>query len=63
MSFGESMFSVGFYQKTTKEDLFLKGNRVILQDKQCVKTLEDSQRLSTEAEPEPLLGGADQSHM
>jgi len=53
MSFVASVFSVGFYQKTAKEDLFVKGNHIIPQDKQHGKTLEDSRRLS-KAEPEPL---------
>jgi hypothetical protein len=26
MNFGESVFLAGFIQKTTKEDLFIKGN-------------------------------------
>ena len=42
MSFGESMFLAGFNQKTGNEDVFVKGNRVIPQDKQCGRTLEDS---------------------
>jgi hypothetical protein len=57
------MFSAGFNQKTTKEDLFIKGNHVIPQDKQYGKTLEDFRRLSTEAEPEPLPGEAGPPHM
>jgi hypothetical protein len=57
------VFPAGFNQKITKEDLFVKGNNVIPQDKQRGKTLEDSRRLSTEAEPKPLPGGANQSHM
>jgi hypothetical protein len=57
------VFLAGFNQKTAKEDLFVKENRVILQDKQRGKTLEDSKSFSTEAEPKPLLGGAGRSHM
>jgi hypothetical protein len=37
MSFGEFVFSAGFIQKTTKEDLVIKGN----------KTLEHSRRQTT----------------
>ena len=44
MSFGESVFSAGFNQKTIKEDLFVKRNHDIPQDKQRGKTLEDSRR-------------------
>jgi hypothetical protein len=47
MSFGESMFSAGFIQKTIKEDLIVKGNNGIPPRKQCGKTLEDFRRLST----------------
>ena len=54
MSFGESVFSSGFNQKTAKGGLFVKGNHIIPPRKQCGKTLEDSRRLSTKADPEPL---------
>jgi hypothetical protein len=50
MSFGESVFSVGFIQKTGKEDLFVKANHVYPQRNQCGKTLEDYRRQTTEAE-------------
>ena len=63
MSFGEPVFPAGFNQKTAKEDLFVKGNRVILHDNQCGKTVEDSRRLSTKAKPEHLPGGASWPHM
>ena len=63
MSFGKSVFSAGFNQKTAKEALFVKGNRIIPQDKQRGKTLEDSRRLSTKAEPETLTCGAGWPHM
>ena len=42
MSFGESVFPVGFNQKIAKENLFIKGNYEILLRKQRRKTLEDS---------------------
>ena len=58
MSFGESMFSAGFIQKTIKGDLFVKGNYGIPPHKQRGKILEDSRRLSTEADPEGLPCGA-----
>ena len=56
MSFGESMFSVGFNQKTAKEDLFVKGNHGMPPRNQRGKTLEDSRRLSTEARHMSLVG-------
>ena len=49
MSFGESVFSAGFNQKTVKEDLFAKGNHGIPLRNQRGKTLEDSRSLSTKA--------------
>jgi hypothetical protein len=50
-------------EDTAKEDLFIKRNHGILPRKQCGKTLEDSRRLSIEAEPEPLTCGAGWPHM
>ena len=77
MSFGESVFSIGFNQKTTKEDLFVKENHGILPCKQRGKTLEDSRRLSPKDDHERLtwvsgrphlqvgrpVGGASRPHM
>ena len=63
MSFGESVFSVGFIQKTVKGDLFVKGNYGIPSCKQREKILEDSRRLSTEADPEGLPCGAGRPHL
>ena len=60
MCFGESVFSVGFNQKTAKEDLFVKRNHEIPPRKQRGETLEDSRRRITKAEPEPLTSGAGQ---
>ena len=40
MSFGESMFSAGFNQKTAKEDLIVKGNHGIPPWYRCGKILE-----------------------
>ena len=62
MSFSESMFPVGFNQKTAKEDLFVKGNHGIPPHKQCEKTLEDSRRLFIEAGLMPLPCGAGWPH-
>ena len=58
MSFGESVFSAGFIQKTIKGGLFVKGNYGILSCKQHGKIKEDSRRLSTKADPEGLPCGA-----
>ena len=63
MSFGEYVFSAGFNQKIDKEGLFVKGNHGIPLRKQRGKTLEDSRRLSTEAELVPLTCGAGQPHL
>jgi hypothetical protein len=52
MSFGESVFSAGFIQKTVKENLIVKGNNGIPPRKQHGKTLEDSRRCSTEDDHE-----------
>ena len=57
------MFSVGFIKKTVKGDLFIKGNYGILPRKQHGKILEDSRRLSTEADPEGLPCGASWPHL
>ena len=63
MSFGESVFSTGFNQKTAKEDLFVKENHGIPPRVQCGKVPEDSRRLSTEADPEGLPCGASRPHL
>ena len=54
MSFGESVLSAGFIQKTVKGDLFIKGNYGTPPRKQRGKILEDSRRLSIEEDPEGL---------
>ena len=53
------MFSAGFIQKTIKGDLFVKGNSRIPPRNRRGKTLEDSRRLSTKADPEgrPCVAG------
>ena len=63
MSFGESVFSVGFIQKTVKGDLFVKANYEILPRKQRGKIREDSRRLSTEADPRGRPCGAGRPHL
>ena len=60
MSFGESIFSVGFIQKTTKEDLIVEGNYGIPPQYLCGKTLEGSNRQITKAGLDPLPCGAAQ---
>ena len=57
MSFGESMFSAGFNQKTIKGDLFIKVNHGIPPWDQRGKVPEDSRSLSTEAGLDPLTVG------
>ena len=63
MSFGESVFSAGFNQKTVKGDLFVKGNNGISPRDQRGKVPEDSRRLSTEAGLDPLTCGAGRPHL
>ena len=63
MSFGESVFPLGFNQKIVKGDLFVKGNHRIPPRDQCGKVPEDSRRLSTEAGFDPLTCAADQPHL
>ena len=63
MSFGESVFSVGFIQKTVKGDLFVKGNYGIPPRNRRGKTLEDYRRRITEAEIMSLTCGARWPHL
>ena len=63
MSFGESVFSAGFNQKTTKEDLFVKGNHGIPPRYQCGKVPEDSKMFSTEVGLVLLTCGASRPHL
>ena len=58
MSFGESVFLVGFIQKTVKEDLFVKANHVYPRWYRLGKTLEHSRRQPTKADLEWLTCGA-----
>ena len=52
------MFLAGFNQKTTKEDLIVKGKYGVPPWYLCGKTLEGSRSHITEAEGHPLTGGA-----
>ena len=63
MSFGEYVFPARFNQKTTKEDLFTKGNHGIPPRNRRGKTLEDYRRLSTKAGHMSLTCGASKTHM
>ena len=63
MSFGESMFSAGFIQKTIEEDQNIKVNHAYPQRKLPQKVPEDLRRHHTEAKTEALPGGAGQPHL
>jgi hypothetical protein len=52
MSFGESVFSAGFIQKTIKVDPNIRFNRNYLRQKQLQKVLEDTRRQTTEEDHE-----------
>jgi hypothetical protein len=52
MSFGESMFSAGFIQKTVKVDPNVRFNRNYLRQKQLQKVPEDIRRQTTEEDCE-----------
>jgi hypothetical protein len=56
MSFGESLFSAGLFQKSTKRDLFVKGKFRIKIRHICEKTPEDMRRHQNEAGVEGLPG-------
>jgi hypothetical protein len=58
MSFGESMISAGYIQKTVKEDLRVRVNYANPPRNRRGKDLEDIRGHHTEAEPEGLPGGA-----
>jgi hypothetical protein len=63
MSFGESLFSAGLFQKTTKRDLFVKGKFRIKIRHMRKKTLEDMRRHRNEAGDEGLPSGAGRPHL
>ena len=56
MSFGESMISAGFIQKTIKVDLDVRVNHAYPHQNGHQKTLEDSRGHHAMAESEGLLG-------
>jgi hypothetical protein len=56
-SFGESLFYVGLFQKTTTRDLFVKGKFIIKIRHIREKTLEDMRRHQNEAGGEGLPSG------
>jgi hypothetical protein len=63
MSFGESVFSAGFIQKTIKVDLDVKLNRPYPQWKQTKKVPEYSRGLHTEVVGEVPPGGVGRPHL
>jgi len=63
MSFGESVFSTGFIQKTIKVDLHVEINCAYPKRNRHQKVPKDSRGLHTEVEPEWLVGGAAQPHL
>jgi hypothetical protein len=63
MSFGESLFSIGLFYKTTKRDLFVKEKFRIKIWHIREKTLEDMRRHQNEAGGKGLPSGVDQPHL
>jgi hypothetical protein len=63
MSFGESLFSTGLFQKTAKRDLFVKGKFRIKIWRICEKTLEDMRRHRNEVGGEGMPSGAGRPHL
>jgi hypothetical protein len=57
MSFGESLFSAGLFQKTTKRDLFVKGKLGIKIRHIRDNTLKDMRRHQNKARGEELPWG------
>jgi hypothetical protein len=62
MSFGEFIFSIGFTQKTTKEDLNIKRYHGIILWRIHGKVTKDTRGLHIEAWLESLPDGASQPH-
>jgi hypothetical protein len=62
-SFGESLFSAGLFQKTTKRDLFVKGKFKIKIWHIREKTLEDMRRHRNKTGGEGLPSGDGQPHL
>jgi hypothetical protein len=63
MSFGESVFFVGYIQKIVKAGLLVRVNNAIPSRNQCGKVLEDSSGHHAKAERQRLPYGATQSHL
>ena len=63
MSFGESVFSAGFIQKTVKADLHVRINRAYLPRNGHQKVPEDFRGHHTEAGAEGLPCGASRPHL
>jgi hypothetical protein len=63
ISFGESMISTRFIQKTIKADLYVRVNYVIPPRNLCGKVLEDSRGHHTEAGGRTLPCGAGRPHL
>jgi hypothetical protein len=63
MSFGESVISARYIQKTVKPDLHVRANYAILLRNQRGKVPEDSRGLHTEARGETPPCGADRPHL
>jgi hypothetical protein len=63
MSFGESVFFAGLFQKPTKRDLFVKGKFRIKIRHIHEKILEDMRRHRNEAGDEGLPSGAGWPHL
>ena len=63
MSFGESMFLAGLFQKTIKGDQNVKLNHAYPRRKLLQKVVEDSRSHVTEAEGRRLPGGATQPQL
>jgi hypothetical protein len=57
MSFGESIFSTGFIQKTIKVDLDVRSNHTYQQQKQLQKVREDTRGQTTEEDRDRQTGG------
>jgi hypothetical protein len=62
MSFGESIFSTGFIQKITKEDISIKRDRMIISSRIQRKVLEDTRGLHAKGGYQTLPGGASRPH-
>ena len=63
MSFGESVFSARFIQKTIMVDQHVRFNCAYPQQNRHQKVLEDSRGLHTKAEDERLPSSATRSHL